>query len=306
MRILNLQNAVLVSLAVAGAGFSLGLGACSSSDAPNRGGDAGAPGGGAANGGAPPVNGGAGGTVASAGAGGAAGPSVCDGLGTKVFAAPDNAFVDDFECATAADCWAAADAPQPANIRKGWSTFNDLGAPGADAADNMLFFKQIAGGAATTAHGGQYAGAMVNPSTVAPGFGAGSVFNIVVDKVAGIFCADISAFDGISFWAKSAMLDKVEVKFVLPSTQAVMDGGDCKTGCYLHPSAPVTLTADWFHYSIPFPATVKTKNLVQLIGFFPGNAPVAGKVAWDFSLDEIAFYKGTAPEGPVAPVVTAP
>jgi hypothetical protein len=335
MRILNLQNAVLVSLAVA----TVALAACSSSDTPRPDGTAGAgagtttagsgnngtagsdviPGAGApaagggdqGGAGAPAAGGGMDGSMAGSGtAGGTAGPSVCDGLGTRILAAmPADAFIDDFECVTA-PCTA------PKTVADGWSTFADLGKPGTDMvnmemADNTINMLGIMPGAATTAHGGQYKGTGANLSTKM-GFGVGAIYNLVIDPTAGIYCADISAFDGVSFWAKTGIAagSTVNVNFALPNTNAeVMNsdgkeaGGDCKTGCYNHPHKLVTLSADWMQYTVAFAdaagGSAKVGHLVQLLGFLSPDA------AWDFSLDEIAFYKTTPPAGAVAPPAAA-
>ena len=317
MRILTLQSAILVSLAVAG----VTMGACSSSDAPNRGGDAGAPasggsgnaagetpGGGSGNvgntgntGGATPGAGAGGasaGAPATGGSGGAAAPSVCDGVATRVFTVEDNAFIDDFECVTGT-------CDPTTMVAYGWSTFNDLGAPGVDAADNMIKMLQVPDG--KTGKGGQYTGTGANPSKVAPGFGVGAIFNVVIDPAGGYLCADVTALDGLSFWAKAGTAGaKIDVNFVIPATNAAgvddmarPNGGDCKTGCFNHPKKSLTLTADWQPYTVTFAeaagGSAKVKGLIQEIGFLSADA------AWDFSLDEIAFYKGTAPVPPIAP-----
>ena len=317
MRILNLQNVVLVTLAVSA---MVASSACSSSDAPGR-----DPGAGASNsnagtpGAGAPAGGGSGNTAgagpsagvgntpgagggsaggATAGAGGAAAPSVCDGVGTRIFTVEDNAFIDDFECVTGT-C-------DPATmVAYGWSTFNDLGAPGVDAADNMIKMVQIAAG--KTGKGGQYMGTGANPSKVAPGFGVGAVFNVVIDPTSGVLCGDVTALDGVSFWAKAGVdKSKIDVNFVIPATNAVgmnadgkPNGGDCKMGCYNHPRKTISLTTEWAQYQVAFAdaagGSAKVKGLLQEIGFFSGDA------AWDFSLDEIAFYKGTPPVPPIAP-----
>jgi hypothetical protein len=321
MRILSLQNAVLVSLAVAGVALS----ACSSSDTPRPTGTAGA--GTAGDGstaagsgnttssagdqgtaGSPPASGGAGDGAAGGGtAGGGAGgpPSVCDGPGTKMLALTD-AFIEDFECTTA-PCTA------PKTVADGWSTFNDLGKPGTDmvnmeVADNMINLLSIMPGAGTTAHAGRYMGTGANPSTKM-GFGVGAIYNLVIDPAGGFYCEDISVFDGVSFWAKTDIDagSTVNVNFVLPNTNAELKnadgkeaGGDC-TGntCYNHPKKAVTLTADWMPYTVAFAdaggGSAKVKNLIQELGFLSPDA------TWDFSIDEIAYYKGTPPTPPVAP-----
>ncbi len=142
-----------------------------------------------------------------------------------------------------------------------------------------------------------------NPASKPPGFGVGAILNVAIDPTSGIFCADISAFDGISFWAKTGVSDAVfDVEFVLPSTNAVssdphVGGGDCVTGCYNHPRKRIALTGTWAQYAIRFAdaagGSAQVTNVIQEIGWLSPDSH------WDFSLDEITFYKGTPPLGPV-------
>jgi hypothetical protein len=229
--------------------------------------------------------------VPAGGASGAAGatmaPSVCDGLGTHVIDA-SNAALDDFEEAT---------------ILSHWSAFADLGPPGVDGSDDALSLVLTKPGAAGTNYGAEYLGMGANPASKPPGFGVGAVLNVAIDPMLGIFCADISAFDGISFWAKTGVSDAVfDVNFVLPSTNASSPdpnagGGDCVTACYNHPHKRVALTGTWAEYAIRFSdaagGSAKVGKVIQEIGWFSPDS------RWDFSLDEITFYKGTPPVGPV-------
>jgi hypothetical protein len=256
--------------------------ACSSSDAPGRDPEAGASN---SNAGAPSAGAATGGSGNTAGA-------------TRIFTVEDNAFIDDFECVTGT-------CDPTSMVSYSWSTFNDLGTPGVDAADNMFKMVQIADG--KTGKGGNYKGTGANPSKVAPGFGVGAVFNVVIDPTAGVLCGDVTALDGVSFWAKAGTAGaKIDVNFVIPATNAAgmttdgkPNGGDCKAGCYNHPRKSISLTADWAQYTVAFAdaagGSAKVRGLLQEIGFFSADA------AWDFSLDEIAFYKGTPPVPPIAP-----
>jgi hypothetical protein len=339
MRILNLQNAVLVSLVVAAVASS----ACSSSDTPrptaNGGatGTAGAgptagagnntPGGGDSSGtagspvvgggapgtaGSPPVGGGAPGTAGAGG--GSTGPSLCDGLGTKTLDMT-SAFVDNFECmASPTFCRTAAQAMtdpdmNPANISFGWSTFNDLGTAGVDAADNKVKLLQIMPGAATTGHAGQYMGSAANVPPTPNAFGVGAIYNVAIDPVGGVYCANIEAFDGVSFWAKTGIAagSTINVNFVLPNTNGqstnpagMQAGGDCVVAsktCFNHPRKAINLTSAWTQYNVTFAeatgGSAKVGSLIQMLGFLTATA------TWDFSLDEIAFYKGTPPAGAI-------
>jgi hypothetical protein len=90
------------------------------------------------------------------------------------------------------------------------------------------------------------------------------------------------------------------VSFVVPETNPTgAPGGDCAANCYNHPSKTITLTDQWAQYTVKFSEAVA------------GTAKVNGRVQellwttpdkdFDFSLDEIAFYKCTLPAGPVGP-----
>jgi hypothetical protein len=209
--------------------------------------------------------------------------SVCAGAGTRILG-PADAFIDDFEEAV---------------ISPGWSSFNDV-----QPTPNSFLITQVAGGAAGTAHSGKYAGTGAKIAT-AGGYGVGTVYNVAIDPAAGILCVDISAFDGVAFWAKAGTAgSKVALNFVLPQTnmagtdsQGRPNGGDCKTKCFNHPYVTVTLTADWAQYSVKFAdaagGSAKVANVVQELAWLSPDSD------WDFSIDEIAFYKGTAPTGPV-------
>jgi hypothetical protein len=211
-------------------------------------------------------------------------PSVCDGPGTRVLT-PADAVLDSFEEAT---------------ILSQWSAFADLGAPGVDATDNTLRVLLSEPGAVGTIYAGEYLGKGGNPASKPPGFGVGAILNVAIDTKSGLYCADISAFDGISFWAKTGVPDSVfDVDFVLPSTNAASagGGGDCLTNCYNHPRKRVAPTGSWAQYAIRFDdaagGSAKVKNVIQEIAWLSPDS------RWDFSIDEITFYKGIPPAGAV-------
>jgi hypothetical protein len=215
--------------------------------------------------------------------GGGGGSSVCDGAGTRALTI-DDAFIDDFEEAT---------------ISPGWSSFNDV-----KPTPNAIKILQVAGGAATTAHSGKYSGTGATIAT-AGGFGVGTVYNVAIAPAGGIYCIDVSAFDGVAFWAKAGTAGaKISLNFVIPQTnqagtddQGRPNGGDCKAHCFNHPKASVTLTTDWAQYTVKFAdasgGSAKVTNLIQELAWLSPDSD------WDFSLDEISFYKGTPPTGPV-------
>jgi hypothetical protein len=305
MRILNLQNTILVSLLVAGAAASA---ACSSSDAarPDAGAGTssttggtgnsagtGATTGGTSSGGSTPIAGsGNGGTGSpTGGTGGAPGPSVCDGTASRVLMnTPADAFIDDFE-----KMQADATTASPA-----WYGFNDIMPP------NSVQILRTPGGAASTAFGGHYAG-MGAKTPLMMGYGVGVEINVGVDKTIPQYCVDASAFTGVSFWAKAATATnaKISAGFVVPSQNQVMFGGDCPDAtpakCNNYPQKDFVLTTDWANYTVDF-ATVTGATGAKVVG---GKIQqilwLAPTTDWDFSLDEVAFYSGTPPAGAVAP-----
>jgi hypothetical protein len=205
-------------------------------------------------------------------------PSVCDGTATRILAL-DQGKVDNFE---------------DASLSPGWSPFNDV-----MPTPNSFKMIQESGGAISTAHFGHYAGTGAR-TPVMGGYGVGVIYNVAIDQTAGIYCIDISAFDGVTFWARAATAGaKVGLNFVVPQTNAKVDGGDCMTGCFLHPSRTITLTTQWAQYSVTFAeasgGTARVTNRLQELGWLSPDSN------WDFSLDEIQFYKGTPPTTPVAP-----
>ncbi len=212
---------------------------------------------------------------------------VCANNGTRVLtnAQPD-AFIDDFE---------------EAAISPGWSSFNDV-----SPTINAFQITQVAGGAVSTAHAGHYAGTGAK-TAMNGGFGVGTVYNTAIDPSAMIYCVDVSAFTGVSFWAKAGTAGStISLNFVLPQTNmatmndaGVATGGDCETNCFNHPRVSFTLTTSWAQYTAAFSAagggTAKVGSVLQELAWLSPDAN------WDFTLDEIAFYSGTPPAGAVGP-----
>ena len=232
---------------------------------------------------------GAAGTVGSTGAGGDMPPTtgVCAGAGTRALTIAQGK-VDDFEA-------------DP--ILTGWSSFNNLAPAGTD---NSIMIMREAGGADGTAFAGHYMGAGAK-TPVMGGFGVGTIYNMAIDMTAMIYCVDISAFDGLTFWAKAGTTAlpsaKIGVNFVVPSTNQAPQG-DCpttSTTCFNHPQKQITLTTDWQQYSVAFSAAVgavggmpvKVGSVIQELGWLSPDS------TWDFWLDEIQLYKGTPPTTPV-------
>ena len=232
--------------------------------------------------------GGTGGMGTTADGGGTAGPSVCDGAGTRILAMGD-VKIDNFEGAA---------------LDLGWSAFADTCQPGPAPActttpADAFHIMQVAGGAAGTAMAGHYAGTGAR-SPMMGGYGVGAAFNAAIDKAAMVYCVDVTAFDGVSFWGKAATAGaKITLNFIVPSENAVKDGGDCVTGCYLHPQKSISLTTAWTQYTVPFTDALPASGTARVNGKIQGISFLSNDASWDFSFDEIQYYKGTAPTGPV-------
>jgi len=205
---------------------------------------------------------------------------VCSGAGTRVLSLAD-AKVDDFEASV---------------ISPGWSSFSEPDNGGAHDVFKMTLLTND--GAATTKQSGEYKGTGIL-TVKEGGFGAGTVYNVAIDHTQNIYCVDVSAFDGVAFWAKDATNGaQVSVSFVVPETNPQgAPGGDCTANCYQHPFKTITLTDQWAQYTVKFSEAAG------------GTATVHGRVQellwttpdkdFDFYLDEIAFYKCTPPAGPI-------
>jgi hypothetical protein len=322
MRILTLQNTILVSLLVAGAAAT----ACSSSDAPRPpvgstgGTDTGAGGTGTTpaagtsstvggtgttpQGGTGTVAGGSSSTGGSS-TGGAAGPSVCDGIASRVLTtSAADAFIDDFEKANVNPTTMAAD---PTQASPAWYAFNDV-----MPTINSIQILRTPGGAPLTnptAFSGHYAGTgAITPTMM--GFGVGVEINVGVNKSIGQFCVDASVFQGVSFWAKagSAATESISAGFVIPATNQLTNGGDCPDStpaltakCNNFPQKNLTLTTDWQQYTVDWAGLKAATGQSVVGGKIQQILWLAPTANWDFSLDEVAFYTGTAPTGAVAP-----
>ncbi|WP_170228901.1 hypothetical protein [Polyangium fumosum] len=207
----------------------------------------------------------------SGGSGGSAPPSVCDD-NVRVLTV-DDAFVDDFE----------TDMAFP-----GWYSFADT------EAANFSKIAREGEGAVTTTMAAHVSGTGIKAPTDG-GFGAGFGFGL---KDANGACAGISAFDGISFWAKgTAGADNaLRLQAVHPATQAKADGGDCETNCYNHPGKSITLTSEWKQYTIKWN---ELAGSVQVKDVILGLSWITPGPDFDIWIDEVTLFAGTAPTGPI-------
>ena len=147
------------------------------------------------------------------------------------------------------------------------------------------------------------------PTLSAPGAaltGHAATFRGGTAKVSGVYhdqrCNDVSAFTGISFWAKGRGGDHVRFLAVIPATQPVADGGDCDNAamsCWDHPGHLFELSNQWQQYHVAW------KDLAQYGWGTPATfAGVINSLLWindgpvdsfEFSIDQVHLYLGDAP-----------
>lgn len=125
-------------------------------------------------------------------------------------------------------------------------------------------------------------------------------------KISGMYfpmaCRDVSSFDGISFWGKSAATSAVRFLTVIPATDPTAGIGDCNAAtmtCSDHPGKPLTFGPEWTLYHVAW------SELMQLgFGSKASFAGVINALLWindgpvdhfDFSIDEVNFYAGPLP-----------
>lgn len=125
-------------------------------------------------------------------------------------------------------------------------------------------------------------------------------------KISGMYfpmaCRDVSSFDGISFWGKSATTSAVRFLAVIPQTDPTAGIGDCNAAlmtCSDHPGKPFTFGPEWTFYHAAW------SELKQLgFGSKASFSGVINALLWindgpvdhfDFSIDEVNFYTGAPP-----------
>jgi hypothetical protein len=113
----------------------------------------------------------------------------------------------------------------------------------------------------------------------------------------GMFCDDVSSFDGVSFWAKGHGGERLRFLVAIPATDATPGRGDCDAQhveCNDHPGVGITLGSEWTHY------TVSWSELEQYGWGEPASfAGIANSLLWindgpvdafEFAIDEVRLY----------------
>lgn len=125
---------------------------------------------------------------------------------------------------------------------------------------------------------------------------AGDYAQLGMNMLLGSDLYDASAYDGISFWAKSPAPLIVEVKIAQKNNDPSY--GVCETGitCYKYPHTPIAVGTTWTRYVVPFASMVSDPlpdgGLVpvtpEAVKHFQFSMPVG---VFDFWIDEVYFVR---------------
>jgi hypothetical protein len=113
-------------------------------------------------------------------------------------------------------------------------------------------------------------------------------------------CVDISAFRGISFWAKggpgtgTTLANGPRLNLLVPATLPAQFGGSCLVSCNDYHNVQLTLTEQWKQYSFTFSQFSQMGfgpqvpfNAKDVLGFNFVFLGAAGGVGFDFWLDDV-------------------
>jgi hypothetical protein len=227
------------------------------------------------------ATGGTGGTGGAGGSGGAGGDTTAD------TGAPGVDMIDDMEDNDGSILGV--------NGRVGaWYTYNDLSAGAMQTPAQGTPFTMTPGGR----DGAGYAA-----NTKGGGFtvwGAGFGFNLKDsgDDAGGSNKStyDASAYSGISFWAKAGAASDKAVRVNVSNKETDPAGAICAPmdKCNDHFGGPVTLTADWALYTLPF-SKMAQSGWGQSVAKFDVSTlyavqfQVGKNTTFDISIDEVGF-----------------
>jgi hypothetical protein len=113
-------------------------------------------------------------------------------------------------------------------------------------------------------------------------------------------CADLSAFSGVSFWARGGpgtgdtLASTLQVQVVLPSIIPLEFDGDCVESCYDHYKLNVMLTETWQEFVLPWPNFTQagwgapvpfTTDLIKALNFQSLASPEG--TGFDWWIDDV-------------------
>jgi hypothetical protein len=175
-----------------------------------------------------------------------------------------------------------------------WYTYNDLTAAATQVPKQGDPFAMTAGGRdgtgyAANTHGGGFTvwGAGYGFNFKDPGDGDGGSLKSTYDA---------SAYSGITFWAKAGAGSDKGLRVNVSNKETDPAGAVCAPAdkCSDHFGSPVTLTADWAKYTLPF-AKMAQSGWGQSVAKFDVSTlyavqfQVGKNTTFDISVDEVAF-----------------
>jgi hypothetical protein len=115
-------------------------------------------------------------------------------------------------------------------------------------------------------------------------------------------CTDVSAFNGVTLWAKSSTRTALQVQFGTPQLLPPEFGGDCTEECWGFHEVTLELSDEWRFFAVPFEATKRPWGSPVLRGNVIMRVDLSMRGSdFDVWVDEIAFYRGNPPQGAELP-----
>ncbi len=125
-----------------------------------------------------------------------------------------------------------------------WFTYNDMSAGGTQMPPMGAAFVPSMGGNAGSLHAAHTNGSGFS------NWGAGMGFDLDNDGVNPKKTYNVSAFTGITFWAKGSPM--IRFKVLVAATVAVAQGGTCAANCGDSHGMNIGLNQSWTQYTVPF------------------------------------------------------
>jgi len=169
-----------------------------------------------------------------------------------------------------------------------WFTYNDMSAGGAQVPPMGAAFvpTMIPGG-----NGMSLLAAHTNGSGFS-NWGAGMGFDLNNDGVNPKKTYNVSAFAGITFWAKGSPM--IRFKVLVAATVPPAQGGTCMSNCGDSHGMNIGLSQSWTQYTVPFSSLAQegwgTAAVFNTSTVLSVQFSVGPNAAFDFWIDDISFY----------------
>jgi hypothetical protein len=118
-------------------------------------------------------------------------------------------------------------------------------------------------------------------------FAGGPVIGFGARIIRPLNCLDVSHYDGLELWVKSARITQLEVIISTPETLDTKVGGDCHHNC-LMPVTKIRVSDQWQRYRVPFDA-FRSGSGLGVHGLIMGiNIGAAG--TFELWIDQVGLY----------------